>query len=221
MHPYDFDEWRRRAAAALRACEAHGGATDKLSIDPPATEDEVLAVERSLAVTIPYGFRYVVRSFAKSFRISWQLPADAHPPKPLKDILWGELEWSLDALPRLDAKRQAWVKDVFPDPKDEYDRVWHNKLAVSETSNGDFLALDLAATGHMPLVYLSHDAGKGHGYVIGPNFAEAFDRWTRLGCVGPEDWQWLPFVSSPTSGLEPESPNARVWRTYFGIDRFI
>lgn len=49
------------------------------------------------------------------------------------------------------------------------------------------------------------------------NFSDLLARWIPLACVGGEDWQWLTFTSSPTSGIEPNSPNGRLWRKTIGI----
>ncbi len=106
----------------------------------------------------------------------------------------------------------------FPNIHDPYDCVWHDKLGIHVVANGDVLALDLQQN-PAPLVYLSHDDGQGHGYVLGREFEDAMDRWMPLGCVGPEDWQWLPFVTSRDSGIEPDGENAIRWREWFGIDR--
>lgn len=44
------------------------------------------------------------------------------------------------------------------------------------------------------------------------NFIDFVDRLTRLGCPGLEDWQWLPYTMSPTSGLQPEGEVAQAWQ---------
>lgn len=66
----------------------------------------------------------------------------------------------------------GWIENVFSDPEDEYDVVWHNKLAFSEVGNGDYLAFDMSNTEDAPIVYLSHDNGEGHGYILANNFIE-------------------------------------------------
>ena len=156
--------------------------------------------------------------FSAHFELTWFLPDGA--VSPFKEIFCGTVSWSLDRVLELDAAKQRWIDEVFPNENDAYDRVWHHKLAVSEVGNGDYLALDLKKP-NAPLTYLSHDDGEGHGYVLGVSFEDAVDRWLRLGGVGAEDWQWLPFVSGPDSGLDPEGANAMRWRSWFGIDRHL
>ena len=43
------------------------------------------------------------------------------------------------------------------------------------------------------------------------------DDWTRVACVGAEDWQWLPFCSGKTEGIEPNGSNAVLWRRTMGL----
>ncbi len=105
----------------------------------------------------------------------------------------------------------------FPNAEDPYDRVWHNKLPFIHVPNGDLIALDLNRLPTAPIVYLSHDDGEGHDFTLGNDFIDFVDRWTMLGCPGSEDWQMLPFITSPTTGLEPHSTNASAWREWFGL----
>jgi hypothetical protein len=100
--------------------------------------------------------------------------------------------------------RRDWVEQCFPDPGAAYDAVWHDKLAVIAVGNGDYIGIDLADARHGEVVYLSHDYGEGHGYVLGADFTDFLRRWTPLGCPGPEDWQWLPFTSGKTSMLKSD-----------------
>jgi hypothetical protein len=69
-----------------------------------------------------------------------------------------------------------------------------------------------------PIVYLSHDGGEGHGYRLANNFIEFIDRWSRLGFVGCEDWQWMPFTTGPENGLLPDGEAAQRFRAWLGLN---
>ena len=86
-----------------------------------------------------------------------------------------------------------------------------------EVGNGDCIAFDLSLGEDPPVVYLSHDDGQGHGYVMGRNFMELIDHWSRIGFVGSEDWVWLPFVAGKLSGLDPECGAAQQWREILNL----
>ena len=65
--------------------------------------------------------------------------------------------------------RQGWVDICYPDYNNEYDKVWHNKLAFYEVGNGDYFAIELEKENYGKIVYLSHDGGDAHGHYIADN----------------------------------------------------
>ncbi len=83
--------------------------------------------------------------------------------------------------------------------------------------NGDYLAFDMQTPEDAAIVYLSHDDGEGHGYILANNFKELLDNWSRLGFVGSEDWQWLPFTTNARSGIQAESDAADRFREWLGL----
>jgi hypothetical protein len=95
--------------------------------------------------------------------------------------------------------------------------VWHNKFAFQDVGNGDYLSIDLAPDNLGKIVYLSHDDGEGHGFVMANSFYDLLSNWTKLGCVGGEDWQWLPFCKDKTSGIDPTCSNAHLWYKTVGL----
>lgn len=187
-----------------------------LTVAPPATEGEIADVEHQLGATLPASFRSALLDVAAAFELRWQLPDGLEAP--FQSVSSGGVGWSLPHLVHFEKQRLDSVREVFPNPSAPYDRIWHDKLAVFPVVTGDMIALDLTCE-PAPLVYLSHDDSGGHGHLLGHDFADAITRWLRLGGVGNEDWQWRPFVDSPTSGLQPDSPNGLRWRDWLGLPR--
>jgi SMI1 / KNR4 family (SUKH-1) len=212
----DCDLWITRWEQALQACRRLGGDARELSIGQPATEQAVVAVEKELKLALPSSLRQTLIGFAAEVEFRWFLPKGIALPEPLRGIFSGECSWSLSRLVELEQSRKDWVEICFPNVEDEYDLVWHNKLAFLPVSNGDLLALDLSLPS-APVIYLSHDDGLGHGYKLGADFADFIDRWTRLGCPGAEDWQMIPFAKSPASLIDPDCENGLLWRSLFGL----
>ncbi|SRR6266542_3258241 len=210
------DLWITRWEQALQACRHLGGDARELRIGQPATEQSVVAVERELKLALPSSFRQTLIGFAAEVEFRWFLPKRMALPETLRGIFSGECSWNLSRLVELEQRRQGWVKRRFPNVEDEYDRIWHNKLAFQQVSNGDLLTLDLSSSS-APVIYLSHDEGPGHGYKLGANFTDFITRWTQLGCPGAEGWQMMPFTKSPVSLLDPDCENGLLWRSIFGL----
>ncbi len=213
-----WDHWPSRWEVALEACRRLGGDARELVVSAPATEDEVQAVESELGLRIPGSFRKVLLLFSARVEVTWFLPSDVRPPEPLHGIFSGDCGWNLSELPQIEESRRSWVKAVFSNPDDPYDKVWHDKLAFLEVGNGDQLALELSSAEESPVVYLSHEGDVSNGYHFGRNFIDFIDSWSLVGCVGAEDWQMENFIHSPTSGIVPDAENARTWRRWFGLE---
>ena len=211
------DSWQPMWEAALAACDRMGGETTPLIIEPPAPEREVQEIERTLGQPLPSAFRTVLTSFSREVSFSWYLPEEKELPEPLRGIFSGGCNWSLASLTGLDERCGSWAKACFPNPNDTYDRVWYNKFPFLAVPNGDYMAIDLDAGKRSPVVYLSHDGGSGHGLELGEDFIDFVNRWSQMGCPGAEDWQWLPFSSEASSFIDPECPNAILWRKWFGL----
>jgi SMI1 / KNR4 family (SUKH-1) len=203
--------WR----ATLAACKRVGGEVSQLVIVQPATEHEVASVEAQLGMRLPESFRDVLLQFSARVEFWWSLPDDAEPP--IESVFSGGCCWDLAALPEIEQRRRGLVEGRFSNADDPYSKVWHDKLAFFDVENGDQLAFDLHGGVRQPITYLSYEGGEGHSYLLGHDFADFVDRWTLLGCPGPEDWQVLSFLSSPTSALDPHSQEATQWRQWLGL----
>lgn len=212
-----WDKWSARWDAALRACRNLNGDSRELVIRGPAGARRIVEAQRYLEVPLPEEFRRVLTEFSAEVCLRWFFPRDFRMPEPFQEIFSGECSWSLDRLLEMEDNRKEWVRCCFPNPKDPYDRVWHEKLAFLEVGNGDLLALDNAKS-PAPVVYLSHEGDDFNGVELGANFIDFIERSTLLGCVGPECWQVSSFLTATASYLDPYGPNATRWRGVFGLN---
>ncbi|GGN91430.1 SMI1/KNR4 family protein [Saccharibacillus kuerlensis] len=214
---FSFEVIQERVDRVAVQVIAGGGVVPAISIGAPAAEDQVEEVERQLGMKLPLSFRQVLLQCSGEFDLRWFLDEDTELPSPYQGIFCGILQWSLTSLLEIDEAKDFWVEGNFSDPSDEYDKVWHNKLAFMEVGNGDYLAFDLLESDN-PVVYLSHADGQGHGYTLGRNFIDFLERTSKIGFVGPEDWQWRIFVDSKHSGLNPEGTAAAQFRKLMGFE---
>lgn len=221
-----YETWVQRWQATLDACRRKGGEADELVIMPPATPEAVAAVEAEIGQVLPSQFRKTLLEFSAHVEMYWGLEADwnfgLNDIESTSEHLFyyrGACVWDIDALPLWESWRKEAEDDSYdPNGTFIFDEKWRNKLALYSVANGDKLAFDLAYGDDAPVVYLSHEDGKGHGYRLGDNFFDFMDRWSLLGCPGPEDWEMMPFLPDATSGLNTTGENARKWREWFGLD---
>lgn len=190
------------------------GEVDFDHFNEPATEEEVQAIETQLGFTLPISFRNALLTISSHVFFYWQLPDDMEFEEPNHEIFSGHMEWDLHTFLELKKRNEELVENIFNDVTDEYDEIWKNKLPFLPIGNGDYLAFDMQQGTHdAPIVYLSHDGSENHGLRIADNFFELLEKWSQLGFVGAEDWQWEQFTTSRTSGIDPNCPAAQVLRT--------
>lgn len=213
-------EFKRRIDAISEAIRSLGGEVQELVIRPPATEQEIERVEHQLGRSLPSSFKQALLHIAGEFSFCWFMPEDHKFPEPYHNIFSGRIHWNLQQLPQIDEGKSECIKQVFPNPEDEYDKVWHDKLAFMEVGNGDYVAFDVKSGDDPPVVYLSHADGQGHGYILAHHFMELLEKGSRIAFVGTEDWQWLTFTESKDSGINVQSTAAAQWRKLIGLNPF-
>ncbi|GKV56222.1 hypothetical protein NCCP2222_21690 [Sporosarcina sp. NCCP-2222] len=214
----DYESIRERIATISARIQQIGGDVQEVVIDDPVSTEQILQTEEKLGIELPKSFKKVLQEFSGNFSLRWFLPDDSEQPDEFRGVFCGTPHWGLKLLPQFEEARIGWITNVFPNPENEYDVVWHNKLVFCEVGNGDYLAFDMKDDTDAPIVYLSHDDGKGHGYKLANNFIEFIENWSRIGFVGCEDWQWLPFTTSSISGINPDGLEAKRFRTWLGLE---
>lgn len=205
--------WIARWEGAVTGAAARGAITTTgVVIEPPATPDQLDAAEAVTGVPIPHSLRSLFLA-SRMVDVTWYLDDEVAQASPIPGVFSGVCGWNVAQLAKSMDDYRSWVANVFSDLRDPYDAVWHDKYPFMGVVNGDIVSV--ARDGRV--VYLSHDGGAGHGCTLGADVFDFLDRWTLLGCPGPEDWQWLPFTSGPDSGLEPDGPNGLAWRQWIGL----
>ena len=220
--PFNFELFKKRLNLFLEKIEDLGGETDPLTIEKPATEEEIKAVEAQLGYTLPPHFREVLLENTAHLEFGWDIDdiideEDISLPDKLAEIFRGKLLFGLDLLLDYEEDRQDWEGEAYPNSDKEYDRVWHNKMSFFQVGNGDYIAIELEPENYGKVVYLSHDGSENHGLYIADNFKEFLMNYAAVGCTGGEDWQWEPFYTKG-KGIDPTSKNAKTWYKVLGIN---
>ena len=219
---FNFELLKKRLNLFLEKIEALGGEVEPLTIEKPATEEEVKAVEAKLGYTLPPHFREVLLENTAHLEFGWDIDdiideEDISLPDKLAEIFRGKLLFGLDLLLNYEEDRQDWEGDAYPNSDKEYDRVWHNKMSFFQVGNGDYIAIELEPENYGKVVYLSHDGSENHGLYIADNFKEFLMNYAAVGCTGGEDWQWEPFYTKG-KGIDPTSKNAQAWYKLLNIN---
>ena len=220
--PFNFELFKKRLNLFLEKIEDLGGETDPLTIEKPATEDEIKAVEAKLGYTLPPHFREVLLENTAHLEFGWDIDdiideEDISLPDKLAEIFCGKLLFGLDLLLDYEEDRQDWEGEVYPNSDKEYDRVWHNKMSFFRVGNGDYIAIELEPENYGKVLYISHDGSENHGLYIADNFKEFLMNYAAVGCTGGDDWQWEPFYTKG-KGIDPTSKNAKTWYKVLGIN---
>ena len=220
--PFNFELFKKRLNLFLEKIEDLGGEVEPLTIEKPATEEEIKAVEAKLGYTLPPHFREVLLENTAHLEFWWDIDdiideEDISLPDKLAEIFRGKLLFGLDLLLDYEEDRQDWEGDAYPNSDKEYDRVWHNKMSFFQVGNGDYIAIELEPENYGKVVYLSHDGSENHGLYIADNFKEFLMNYAAVGCTGGEDWQWEPFYTKG-KGIDPTSKNAKTWYKVLGIN---
>jgi len=219
---FNFELFKKRLNLFLEKIEDLGGEVEPLTIEKPATEEEIKAVEAKLGYTLPPHFREVLLENTAHLEFGWDIDdiideEDISLPDKLAEIFRGKLLFGLDLLLDYEEDRQDWEGDAYPNSDKEYDRVWHNKMSFFQVGNGDYIAIELEPENYGKVVYLSHDGNVNHGLYIADNFKEFLMNYAAVGCTGGEDWQWEPFYTKG-KGIDPTSKNAKTWYKVLGIN---
>lgn len=105
-----------RARLILSAIETLGGTTDPLTVAPPASTDEILAVEAQLGIKLPASLRNAFLAVSSGMDCFWQLPDNWLMPTALREIFGGSCNFALNRIVELEKIRLGWIEVVFPDP---------------------------------------------------------------------------------------------------------
>lgn len=195
------------------------GAETELVVEKPASIEEVEEVENRMKRKIPLQIRDFFLRYSKRCEFSAWLPDDFELPDELDEIFSAAFLISLEELEDAENARDGWVGNCFNNEEDEYDAVWQHKLGFMNVTNGDVIAFDVKENEtNPPVVYLSHDDGEGHGYILGKDFNTYFEQLLLVGACGNEDWQMLPFCLDPQSGIISDCENAKEYRRIIGLN---
>ncbi|MFT2010491.1 SMI1/KNR4 family protein [Pontibacter sp. 13R65] len=171
--------------------------TQDLLLEAPASEDEILWVEKELGIDIPDDCKDLFRlSKHLEFRYEFfeAMPAD------FRNNFSGEICWNLNQLKEQQDNFREWVEVLSlvpannnPESAKDIQKRWINMIPLIEIANGDFI---LICTSTRHVIYFSCQENAMHGRKIGNNLWEFLEFYSRIGFAGGESWQLEPFFGN-------------------------
>lgn len=213
MNQENWNNWINRINWIIGIAKRRGWDYSELEIKEPISESAFEILENELGLVYPTDFKEVLTKYSSGLLFNWQIEGEETEGE-FAEIFCGAGRgylWDFETL-RDDYKNiQGWIKECFPNPEDEYDKVWHNKIPFLDVPNGDVIAFADKTEKGNPVIYLSHEGDDFHGQILGDNFVDFIDKWTQLGCVGTEDWQFEPFYSYEKKELLIDDSKLMAW----------
>lgn len=185
-------------------------------VGPPATLAEIEKAEKELGFRLPSKFRDVFLNFSGDVDIFWAIKFSA------SETVMGECVWNLPALVETVKEFDDSIES-FADETDEEIRNWltlgYGRKAFFNVKNGDCILVTVGDNVNQEIVYFSHDSldlGEGHGAILGKDFEEFIDHWSRLAFVGPDFYGFQCFLGP--NGFEPDKrPGQEFQKWFFGV----
>ena len=221
--------WRKQLEQWAAAIAPHAIDPPELEIKPPATPQQVDAIEQTLGRPIPAPLRRFILEESAGINFFWMLPEGTEVIGVDEDEepVMGSIEVDISTpFPRPEG-------ETFFGNSGERDAAkvlerWNSAVEIIPVGNGDAVALDLLTDPeNPPVVYMDHETAETHR--LAASFDEFIEAWFSLGCVGPESWILRHFMTdngeplppdtdgTPTSKIDPNCPSAKAFRDYFGM----
>lgn len=206
--------WMDQLAMWRSALVAKGATISSYEIGPPIPAEELTAISHATGRAPPASVAAVMTSASGRVDIFWQLDLRQRDPAVPESLARfgqiGELAFSPETMAWLRAEGEVTDDDRYLDP-DQLALV-RSSLQFHRMSHGDLLAVD---SRNGAVNYLTYDSGFGEAVLLAPSFAEFMDRFTSIGCVGPE--MWVLEHTLGATGIDPEAEFAKQWRAWAGV----
>lgn len=187
-------------------------------MEPPATEEEISAVEKQINRRLPDSLRAFFLHHARYLKLIANFSNDFSEklPPAVHSLSRAFLELSLDKLPLLNQSCQEAIHVCLVEPEHPSAARLQNVLPLTWVPCGDFLVFDYSQDAFdPPVLYLDLYAAEYHLCVLGHSFGDFLERYTAVGLCGTEDTQMAPFLPNKTDGIQSDCPNAKLFRSFF------
>jgi hypothetical protein len=90
-----------------------------------------------------------------------------------------------------------------------------NKTPLMRVPNGDFIVIDNDTN---EVFYLDHEGDVMHGKRLGKTLFEFMDKWTQVGLIGSEGWQFEALYNFDENDImEMDNVKVQKWKEWVGL----
>jgi len=223
MNDVIWKEWVRNWNWVLDIAKKRNWDNDELVIKSPVSIAKVEEIENEFNFSYPTDFKTVLTKYSSGILFNWQIEHEETEGE-FRQIFCGGGRgylWDFETLRTDYSNYLGSVNEAFPNLEDDYDRIWHNKIPFLDVPNGDVIAFDASGKKENgSVIYLSHDGSDFHGHRLAENFIEFISRWSNIGCVGTEDWQYEPFYDYEKMTLRDKGEAIDRWKQWLEKSTF-
>ncbi len=206
--------WNEFKWEPLKEMESKGWNIYDLQIEKPTTKERINAMEQSTNQIFPNDFVEVMTKFSSAVRLNWHMNNDEI--EGFEEVFCGGgygYLWDVELLVEIHKNYLGWLRDCWTDPNDSYGGIYYDKVPFISVPNGDLIVFNKEiVNGKSEVIYLSHDDGELHGKRLAKNFVEFISKWSNIGCVGTEEWQFSPFYDFKNEELSSTSEQVVKWK---------
>lgn len=215
------DKWLRQMERTLEGASAlEADNINRLEVLPPASREEIVAVEATLGRKLPDDLVWFFSEISAGVDFYWSL-LFTDLPEELRNVLNGQFRLSLAGL-RTELVNWSGWEDLFLHPEDydvaalEY--AFEQVFPLLSDMGGDMVILVTDGPHRGNVVYLNHEGESFDRAVLGPTLQEFLDTWIGLACPGPDYGAWKVFYDTEAQRLSMEGDAARQWRSLLGLE---
>jgi hypothetical protein len=198
--------FEKRFGKLKAAAEKKGEDLHRFEILPPASNEEITILEKSLGSPMPSS----CKSFLQSVCGGICAVFDWVTPREFNRYSFGLADWNLRTIQSATILRDSLVEawEITEDSITEW-KLLLTSLPFVTTPGGNYLAFDTRKES-WPIIYFDHTMmGDEHGRELGPDLSTFMEEWLNLGLIDPEVLVWL--ITNPALAGDREAWRKWVW----------
>lgn len=179
----------------------------------PFSEKDIYNCLNDNEIAIPYNLIEFFSMYSGGIEISGELLPDMIVNVNSVTLKYINFRFSFKEVILAENSRREWVKNVYSDVNNDYDKVWHDKTGIMRIGDSDILAVNA----NNEVIYLSHDGGSGHGTILGKSIEDFYDNLINLRLLDLEYICVKPICHDNSNYIDVKSNSYKMVRDMINI----